>query len=135
MLAEQSPIYSGLGSGEAERLRGFVLASFEAVGLPDSALPFVLEELGAGINPYTVAAAARALRGADRISDHALRLLGEAAWRIESNDDWLQYETIDPDNRTASRTTALAEIIRTIGLTGARARPLIDAIAAEQHCA
>lgn len=130
MLAEQSHIYAGLGSGEAERLRGFVLASFEAAGLPGSALPFVLEELGTGINPYTVGAAARALRGADRICDRGLRLLGEAARRIEANDDWVQYETIDPANRTAARTTALAEIIRTIGLTGGRGRPLIDAIAA-----
>lgn len=133
MLAEQSAIYAGLGSGEAERLRGFVLASFENVGLPDGALPFVLEELGTGINPYTVGAAAKALRGADRICDRGLRLLGEAARRIEANDDWVQYETIDPQNRTAARTTALAEIIHTIGLTGGRGRPLIDAMAAKSN--
>jgi cytochrome oxidase Cu insertion factor (SCO1/SenC/PrrC family) len=124
MLAEQSPVYQGLGSGEAERIRGFVLASFEKVGLPETALPFVLEELQTGLNPYTVAAAAKGLRGAGQISDNALKLLGIAALRIENDDDNVQHETFDPGDRTPARTSALAEIIRTIGLSGPPAQHL-----------
>jgi protein SCO1/2 len=128
LLAEQSPIYRGLGTGDAERIRGFVLASFETLGLPESALPFVLEELETGINPYTVAAAAKALRGSRQVSDRTLALLVAAARRIESNDDNVQYDTMDPGDRVPPRTSALAEIVRTIAALGAKARPLWDAI-------
>ena len=133
LLAEQSPIYRGLSAGEAERLRGFILASFEKTGLPPSALPFVREELQTGINPYTVAAAAKALRGTSEISDNIFALLVAAAERIAGNDDNVQYETIDPVDRVTRRTGALTEIIRTIAASGPRARPLwaaIDAMAA-----
>jgi protein SCO1/2 len=130
MLDEGSPIYQHLGSGEAERIRGFVLASFEKVGLPDSALPFVLEELETGINPYTVAAAARAVRGARRISEETFALLVSAAVRIESNDDYVQYDTIDPGDRATPRTSALAEVLRTIGASGVQARQPWSAIEA-----
>jgi cytochrome oxidase Cu insertion factor (SCO1/SenC/PrrC family) len=129
LLAEQSAVYRGLGTGEAERIRGFVLASFEQVGLPESALPFVLEELETGYNPYTVAAAAKALRGASQISDHGLKLLVAAAGRIKTNDDNVQYDSLDPTDPTAKRTSALAEIIRTIAASGARARQAIEAMA------
>ena len=133
LLAEQSPIYRGLSAGAAERLRGFILASFEKTGLPPSALPFVREELQTGINPYTVAAAAKALRGTSEISDDIFALLVAAAERIAGNDDNVQYETIDPVDRVTRRTGALTEIIRTIAASGPRARPLwaaIDAMAA-----
>lgn len=82
LLAEQSPIYHGLSANAAERIRGFIFASFETVGLPQSALPFILEELETGINPYTVAAAAKALRGAAEIADTTFALLVTAAGRI-----------------------------------------------------
>ena len=39
MLPEESPVYAGRGSSEAERLRGYILASFEATGLPPEAAP------------------------------------------------------------------------------------------------
>nr|HEV8009144.1 SCO family protein [Bradyrhizobium sp.] len=128
LLPEQSPVYRGLSANAAERLRGFIFASFETVGLPHSAVPFVLEELESGINPYTVAAAAKALRGAAEIPDKTFALLVAAAERIAANDDTVQYETIDPADRTVQRTTALTEIIRTVAASGPRARPLWTAI-------
>ena len=130
MLAEQSPIYRDLSSGEVDRIRGFVLASFERVGLPETALPFVLEELESGINPYTVAAAAKAIRGASTISDEAFALLVAAAVRIENSDENVQYDSIDPGDRSAARTSALSETIRSIGASGPRARHLWTAIEA-----
>ena len=59
LLAEQSPLYAGRSTGDAERLRSYLLASFELMGLPASAMPFVIEELESGLNPYVVAAAAK----------------------------------------------------------------------------
>src|SRR3989442_13246527 len=69
LLPEQSPIYVDRGTNEAERLRGYLLASFELIGLPAAAMPFVLEELESGHNPYAVAAAAKAVRGADSLPE------------------------------------------------------------------
>lgn len=124
LLPERSAIYRGLSANTTDRIRGFILASFESAGLPQSALPFVLEELATGINPYTVAAAARALRGCAKIPDQTFALLVTAADRIAANDDSVQYEIIDPTAPTVQRTSALAEIIQTIGGAGPRARPL-----------
>jgi cytochrome oxidase Cu insertion factor (SCO1/SenC/PrrC family) len=130
LLPEQSPLYHGLSANATERIRGFIFASFETVGLPHSALPFVLEELETGINPYTVAAAAKALRGSTEIPDKTFALLVTAAERIAANDDAVQYETIDPTDRTVQRTSALTEIIHTIAESGPRARPLWASIEA-----
>jgi protein SCO1 len=130
-LAEQAPVYRGLGSKEVERLRGYLLASFETLGLPDTAMPFVLEELEVGPNPYTVAAAAKALRGASHVPDRAVSLLIRAVERIAGNDDYVQYDTLRP-SRAAFGSTALVEIFRTISALGPRAGTLraeLDAMA------
>jgi cytochrome oxidase Cu insertion factor (SCO1/SenC/PrrC family) len=134
LLHEQSAIYQGLSANAAERIRGFIFASFETTGLPHSGLPFVLEELETGISPYTVAAAAKALRGSTEIPDKTFVLLVTAAERIAANDDLVQYETIDPTDRTVRRTSALAEIIHTIAESGPRARPLWARIEAMASC-
>jgi cytochrome oxidase Cu insertion factor (SCO1/SenC/PrrC family) len=128
LLAEQAPVYRGLSTGETERIRGFILASFATTGLPQGALPFVREELETGINPYTVAAAAKALRGASGVSDETFAQLVAAAERIASNDDNVQFETIDPGDRMAQPTSALAEIVRTIAMSGPRTRSLWNAL-------
>src|ERR1700682_4263364 len=91
LLAEQSPIYAGRGSIEAERLRGTILASFETAGLPASALPFVVEELEIGLNCYPVAAAAKALRGARDLPEQIAAVLLDAIDRIRTSDDVVSF--------------------------------------------
>ena len=76
LLAESSPVYAGRGMATTARLRGWVLAAFEDVGLPAEAGPYVLEELESGIEPHLVAAAARAAAAAS-----AIRTWGRASWR------------------------------------------------------
>jgi hypothetical protein len=132
LLREQSAVYRGLGAQSAERLRGYVLASFETVGLPDDAMPFVLEELETGLNPYTVAAAAKALRGAGDVPQTAIALLRRAVTRVEGNDDYVQYGALACEDPAAAPTTAMVEILRTLSALGPRAgvlRPVLDAMA------
>ena len=81
LLPEQSPIYRGRPTGDAERLRGYVLASFEQTGLPESAMAFVIEELESGHTPYVIAAAAKAVRGAQTVPAHIVPLLIDAIER------------------------------------------------------
>lgn len=131
MLAEQSPIYAGLGSNEAERLRGYVMASFEAVGLPPPGLPSVLEELETGRNAYLVAAAAKALRGAETPPADAAPLLLRAIERMRRADDIVRFDRFDAflhDPAAGPPVTALMELFRTLAWLGARARGSLEAM-------
>jgi protein SCO1 len=122
LLAEQSPVYAGRSTGETERLRGYVLASFETAGLPASALPFVIEELAIGLNPYPVAAAAKAVRGAHELPQRITAWLLEAIDRIRTCDDVVCfYCGAGPGKETVkknSETTALMELFRTLAWLG-----------------
>jgi protein SCO1/2 len=64
LLDEQSSVYEGLGSGEAERVRARIFLALADATLPPAALPFILEELETGSDRVATAAAAIALRGA-----------------------------------------------------------------------
>ena len=64
LLHEGHQVYDGRGESAALRTRGWVMAAYETVGLPPDAEPAVLETLRTGLDPFAVAAAARAARGA-----------------------------------------------------------------------
>lgn len=130
LLAEQAPIYAGRGTNEAERLRGYLLASFEATGLPPAATEYVLEELESGRNPYTVAAAAKALRGAGSVPERAVALLLAAFARVRLSDDFVRFEGGITAASGGSSTTALMEILRTIAWLGPRARAALATLRA-----
>src|SRR5215210_6761268 len=125
MLSEQSPSYAGRGTNETERVRGYVLASFESAGLPPEGLPFVLEELELGVNPYTVGAAARALRGAREVPADAPALLVRAIERLHGADDVVSFDSITPTPGREGQATALTELARTLARLGPRARPVL----------
>jgi cytochrome oxidase Cu insertion factor (SCO1/SenC/PrrC family) len=125
MLAEQSPSYAGRGTNETERVRGYVLASFESAGLPSEGVPFVLEELELGNNPYTVAAAARALRGAREVPPDAPALLVRAIERLRGGDEVVSFDRFAPAPTREDRVTALTELARTLAELGPRARPAL----------
>lgn len=130
LLTEESPFFAGRGTNEAERLRGYILASFETLGLPPDAVPFVLEELETGRNPYTVAAAARALRGATDVPAEAPTLLVSAIARLRVGDDFVSFERFEPSPAGTDAVTALAELARTLAVLGPRARPALAALKA-----
>ena len=116
MLAEESPLFAGRGTNEVERLRGYVLASFESAGLPAEAVPFVLEELETGHNPYTVAGAARALRGADDVPAEAAALLAAAIERLQVGDDVVAFDRFEPGPSSGATVTVLGELAETLAL-------------------
>jgi cytochrome oxidase Cu insertion factor (SCO1/SenC/PrrC family) len=130
LLAEQAPIYSGRSAGEAERLRGYLLASFESVGLPASALPFVIEELETGITPYALAAAAKALRGASILPAGIVPLLLDAIDRIRQSDDVVDFDSRTAPASRAPPHTALTELFRTLAWLGPRARAALPPLQA-----
>jgi cytochrome oxidase Cu insertion factor (SCO1/SenC/PrrC family) len=122
LLAEQSPVYAGRGSSEAERLRGYILASFETTQLTAAALPYVVEELEIGLNSYAVAAAAKALRGAHDLPGQIAKLLLDAIDRIRSSDDVVCFDRSADAWTAEPPTTALMELFRTLAWLGSYGR-------------
>lgn len=134
LLAERSPIYAGRSTNAAVRLKGYVLAAFERVGLPGPALPYVLEELESGRAPYLVAAAAKAGRGLDRPAAHLVPFLLKAIENIRYLDDALSFDGYWARWPAKRRTTALDEILTTIawlGADAAAARPALETLVAD----
>src|SRR5437868_4214157 len=62
LLREDHPFYAQRGAAAVVRLRGWVLLARSRAAIADDTLLFILEELDTGLDPYLVAAAARALR-------------------------------------------------------------------------
>lgn len=113
-LSERSPIYVGLGTRLAERLRGYVFASFAIAGLPVSAMKIVMEEIETGQDPYAVAGAAIALRGSPEAGGGCIELLTKAARRLAARDEYVRYESFELVTGPDARRTALQEIEDTI---------------------
>ncbi|EOR93423.1 transmembrane protein [Arcticibacter svalbardensis MN12-7] len=126
LLSERHPLYQDRGANQVIRIRGYILANFETVGLPKSAILYVLQELENGIDVYTVAAAAKALRGMDPPSKQLVPFLLKAIRNIRDMDDAVTFEMYKPDGSMVNYTTALKELFLTLSWLGAYAQ---DAVA------
>jgi protein SCO1/2 len=122
LLPERISLYEGRSANATIRMRGYILAAFEQAGLPDAALPYVLEELQNGRDAYVVAGAAKALRGLDAPTSLVVPFLLEAVENIKYVDDALTFECYKPRWPITNHTTALTEIFQTFGWLGARAK-------------
>ena len=130
LLPERIPLYAGRGTNATIRMRGYILAAFERVGLPDAAIPYVLEELESGRDAYLVAAAARALRGLDGPTSHAVPFLLKAIENIKYSDDAVSLDSYRPRWPLPSHTTAIEEIVKTFAWLGEDARSALPALQA-----
>lgn len=122
LLPEQISLYEGRSTNETIRIRGYIFAAFEQTGLPDVALPYVLEELESGRDAYLVAGAAKALRGLESPTSRVVPFLLKAIENVKDVDDALTFEHYKPRWPLASYTTALTEILQTLGWLGAHAK-------------
>jgi len=113
MLREDAPLYRGRGTTEADRLRAFVMARLARGGLADAMTAYIVEELESGTNPYTVAAAARAMRAMSAPPPDAISLLEGAIERIRVIDDFVHLD-IYPAPPGIAPTTAVAELDATL---------------------
>ena len=118
LLPERLPVYQGRSANIVTRMRGYLLAAFEGAGLPEEALPYVLEELESGRDAYLVAAGARALRGRESRSSDAVPFLLKAIENITYADDAVSFDTYRPSWPLSGHTTALQEIAATVAWLG-----------------
>jgi protein SCO1/2 len=131
LLREDHPIYDQRGAAAAIRMRGWVLLAFEHLGLPETALLFVLEELDNGRDAYLVAAAARSLRSYAHPAGAMAAFLARALANIQFHDDLVCLDryggyAISRGNTTGSTTpgtaavgtTAIDELLATLRWLG-----------------
>lgn len=122
LLPERNPFYEGRGTNQTIRLRGYILAAFGQVGLPERALPYALDELESGNDAYLTAAAAIALRGLKPPTADVIPYLFKAIRNIRHNDDSLTFDCYKPQYPLPSSTTAIKEIFKTFAWLGAYAK-------------
>jgi hypothetical protein len=120
LLPENQPRYAGCSPAEMVRMRGYLLAAFALTGLPDAAVPFLIESLQTGVDAYEVAGAAVGLRGSAKPPEDVLAALLRAVDNVGGSDETMSFESIRPEPPYARPTTALAELFRTVDWFGAR---------------
>jgi protein SCO1 len=128
LLPERNSLYTGRSTNATIRIRGYIIASFEQVGLTAEALPYVLEELENGRDAYLVAAAAIAFRGLDKPASDAVPYLLKAIENIKYCDDSVSFESYRAHWPDASHTTAIEEIMKTFAWLGPHARSAVPAL-------
>lgn len=122
LLPEQNPLYEGRGTNQTIRIRGYILAAFEQVGLTEGAVPYVLDELENGHDAYLVAGAAKGLRGLQNPSGAVIPFLFKAIKNIRQMDDALTFERYKPDWPLTNPTSALKEIFQSFKWLGSNAQ-------------
>ena len=121
LLPERTAVYRGRPANIVNRMRGYLLATFEVAGLPEVALPYVLEELESGRDAYLVAAAAKALRARESRGADAVPFLLKAIDNIKYADDAVSFDSYRPSWPLSRHTTALNEIATTLAWLGSEA--------------
>lgn len=114
LLSERHAIYEERPSYQMNRIKGYALASFAEVGLPDSAVNFLLDELQNGRNAYVVAAAARGLRGTKRPKAQYINFLIQAIANLRFHDDSLDLTQFKPKWPLKNPSSGRFEILSTL---------------------
>ncbi|MEM7049334.1 MAG: SCO family protein [Acidobacteriota bacterium] len=129
LLREAHPLYQGRGTQECIRLRGYLLAAFEATGLPREALIFALEDLYNTRSPYLIAGAAMAIRGLETPHPEITPYLLEAVVNIRQKDDAVCFDSYKPVWPVPQATSGLREVFKTLRWMGAYAAAALPKLA------
>lgn len=121
LLADDCPVYVGRSSNVVERIRAYAMAALGSIGLPPAALPYVLEELETGRNPYSVAAAGAALRGCTAVPDEVVPLILSAIRRLQPTDTSVCFDSFSVAPEHTRSDTALTVLVRTLAQLGSGA--------------
>jgi protein SCO1/2 len=125
LLREDHPVYDGRGTAAIVRMRGWVLLALSRIGVTDSSLVYVLEELDTGIDAYLVAAAARALRSCPRPTEAFAPFVIRAITNIRYRDESVSFKNYGEYAVAPTGTTAISELLTTLAWLGPCARALL----------
>jgi len=125
LLREDHAVYRERGAAEIVRMRGWVLLAIARAGVSEASLIFLLEELDAGVDPYLVAAAARALRSYPGPTDALAPFVMRALNNIRYRDVPVSFEAYGDYARSTDGTSAVRELLATLVWLGPLARGVI----------
>jgi cytochrome oxidase Cu insertion factor (SCO1/SenC/PrrC family) len=125
LLSVSHEVFRGRFASSSVRMRAYAMAACHDIGLPDQAVPYVVEILETSFHPNLVAAAARAVRGMAapdaRLADYLIRSI----YNIWQNDQPVTFEAYDVKWPLERFSTALLEVLDTLAWLGARAHHVI----------
>jgi len=125
LLREDHPVYDQRGGATVSRMRGWVLVALARGPVSDAALPFLLEELDTGVDPYLVAAAARALRSYPHPRPALAPFVMRALEQIRYRDDPVSFDEYGAYATSTSATGPVREILETLAWLGPHARGVL----------
>jgi cytochrome oxidase Cu insertion factor (SCO1/SenC/PrrC family) len=128
LLRENQPLYDQRGAATIVRMRGWVLLALVRAGVADSALLFVLEELDTGVDPYLIAAAARALRSYPNPSPAFAPFVTRALTNIRYRDEPVSFENYGEYAVSSAGTSPVRELLATLTWLGPHARGVLHEI-------
>ena len=126
LLCEDHRIYDQRSPAAVSRLRGWILLALGRQTLSDEALPFVLEELESGLDPYPVAAAARALRAHSERSGTFAPFLLQAFTNMAGRDEPLSFRAYGEYAVASGQTSPIREILLTFEWLGPSASSVLS---------
>jgi protein SCO1/2 len=130
LLCEAHPFYARRGTASTVRMRGWILVTLARSALTDDALLFVLEELDTGVDPYLVAAAARALRSYPAPRAAFAPLVMGALENIRYRDERVSFDGYGAYAVGRNGTTPIAELLATLTWLGPHARAVLPGLKA-----
>jgi protein SCO1/2 len=128
LLREEHSLYDQRGAATIVRMRGWVLLALARAGVSDAALIFVLEELESGLDPYLVAAAARALRSYPSPNETFAPFVMRALTNIRYHDEPISFENYGEYAVAATRTSPVRELLATLAWLGPHAAGVLDQV-------
>lgn len=128
LLREDHPLYDQRGASTVNRMRGWILLALARVGLPEPALPFVLEELDSGVDPYVVAAAAFALRSFSVRNPAFAPFLVRSISNIRYRDEPVSLQTYGGYAIGSAGSSPLRELLATLVWLGAAAHAVVPEV-------
>jgi len=128
LLHEDNPLYAQRGAATVVRMRGWIMLILARPTLPNAALPFLLEDLDTGVDPYLVAAAASALRSYPTPNIAFAPFVVRAITNIRYRDERVSLETYGAYAIGTNGTTPVRELLATLTWLGPHARAVISEI-------
>jgi protein SCO1/2 len=126
LLHEDHELYDQRGAATVVRMRGWVMLTLARTTLPDAALPFFLEDLDTGVDPYLVAAASSALRSYPTPNAAFAPFVVRAITNIRYRDERVSLETYGGFAIGTKGTTPVRELLATLTWLGPQARSVIS---------
>ncbi|WP_247470943.1 SCO family protein [Bradyrhizobium sp. 45] len=125
LLSVSHAVFRGRSASSVVRMRAYAMAALHDTGLPDQAVPYIVEVLETSFHSDLVAAAARAVRGMAtpdaRLADYLIRSI----YNVWQNDQPVTFETYDVKWPLTGFSTALLEVLDTLAWLGPQARHVI----------